>query len=157
MTDSGGFARGTRPFSEGELLWIDLWDLNFWLWVCLHDANEYLKSDREFLTALDKLSEHPLGQEAMQQRMQQKLAAQRIKELKKYHFVMAMGSLVRRLDRLVLKFPEMKAAYDAAQHLRIEGLYLRNMIEHADTNVQAMVKGAPRGGFVRKSPAGADL
>ena len=41
--------------------------------------------------------------------------------------------------------------YDAAEHLKKKGLYLRNMIEHADTNVAAAKKGTPRGGFVRKS------
>lgn len=64
---------------------------------------------------------------------------------------MTMGSLVKNLQRLAALFPSVQLAYEAAEHLGKEGLYLRNMVEHADTNLEATNKGTPRGGFVRKS------
>jgi hypothetical protein len=67
---------------------------------------------------------------------------------------MTMGSLVKCLPRLATLFPSIQPAFNAAKHLQKEGLYLRNMIEHAETNLEAAKKskkGTTRGGFVRKS------
>jgi hypothetical protein len=72
-------------------------------------------------------------------------------ELNKYHFIMTMGSLAKNLQRLAALFPSVQPAYEASEHLTTEGLYLRNMVEHAEMNLQAASKGTPRGGFVRKS------
>src|SRR6516162_8760828 len=72
-------------------------------------------------------------------------------ELNKYHFIMTMGSLAKNLQRLAALFPSVQPAYEASEHLTTEGLYLRNMVEHAEMNLQAVSKGTPRGGFVRKS------
>jgi hypothetical protein len=65
--------------------------------------------------------------------------------------VMTMGTLVKTLTRLTPLFPEIQPVFDAAEHLQKEGLYLRNMMEHADINLAAANKGKPRGGFLRKS------
>lgn len=59
----------------------------------------------------------------------QRLAAQAHLELEKYHFVMTIGTLVKTLTRLAPLFPAIQPMYDAAEHLKKEGLYLRNMIE----------------------------
>jgi len=81
----------------------------------------------------------------------ERLVAQAHRQLNQYHFVLTTGSLAKTLTRLAPLFPAIQPMYDAAEHLKKEGLYLRNMIEHADTNVAAAKKGTPRGGFVRKS------
>jgi hypothetical protein len=59
--------------------------------------------------------------------------------------------LIKTLTRLSPLFPSIQPLFEKAEHLREEGTYLRNMIEHADKNVAAQKKGTPRGGFVRKS------
>jgi hypothetical protein len=79
------------------------------------------------------------------------MAAQSRLRLSSYHFVMTMGSLVKTLTRLVPSFPAVQPVFDAAEHLKKEGLTLRNMIEHSEINLAAAKKGTPRGGFIRKS------
>ena len=118
----------------------------------MHDAEAYLEASRQHRAALDKFFNN-FGNISRDE----DLAAQKLMELSKYHFVMTMGSLFRHLHQVVPKFPAMKSRFEAAQHLRKEGLALRNMIEHADKNLQAAAKGTPRGGFARKSGAAADL
>jgi hypothetical protein len=109
-------------------------EFEFWLWACLHDAERYLESSREHQAALDRQLEVSQSPHSLQERVRERLEAQKMMTLKKCHFVMTIGSLLRHLHHLVPKFPGMKASYDAAEHLRKEGLYLRNMIEHADKN-----------------------
>jgi hypothetical protein len=53
--------------------------------------------------------------------------------------------LVKTVTRLAPLFPVIQSAFDAAEHLKKKGLSLRNMIEHADTNLAAAKKGTPRG------------
>jgi hypothetical protein len=119
--------------------------LNFWLWACLHDAEAYLESSQRFSSAIGNI---PKDRNAFQR---ERLSLQNNMDLNKYHFIMTMGSLAKNLQRLAALFPGIQSAYDAAEHLRKEGLYLRNMIEHADVNLEAADKGKPRGGFVRKA------
>jgi hypothetical protein len=64
---------------------------------------------------------------------------------------MTMGTLIKALTRLSPLFPPVQVLFEKTEHLRKEGTYLRNMIEHADKNVAAQKRGAPRGGFIRKS------
>jgi hypothetical protein len=116
--------------------WMDHHNLNFWLWACLHDAEAYIESSRQ----LNSITSH-----------NERLSARKHLDLNQYHFAMAMGSLVKRLTRLAPLFPSIQPAFNVAEHLKKEGLYLRNMIEHAETNLEAAKKGKPRGGFVRKS------
>lgn len=133
--------------------WQDHHDLNFWLWACLQDGDAFLESSRRSTSAMHEVSKdaiHNLGKNRVHLNAQ-RFAAQAHLELNKYHFVMTTGTLVKTLTRLVPLFPAIQPMYDAAEHLKKEGLYLRNMIEHADTNVAAGKKGTPRGGFVRKS------
>jgi hypothetical protein len=127
--------------------WMDHYYLNFWLWACLHDAEAYLGSSRQFNSVIGSIPHNP----------QEKSAAQNRLELNKYHFVMTVASLVKHLNRLAPLFPGIQPAFDAAIHLKKEGLYLRNMIEHAEKNQDAADKGTPRGGFVRKSNLLSDL
>jgi hypothetical protein len=81
----------------------------------------------------------------------ERLAAQARRRLSTYHFVMTTGTLVKTLTRLVPLFSPVQPSFDAAEHLKREGLTLRNMIEHSEINLAAAKKGTPRGGFVRKS------
>jgi hypothetical protein len=127
--------------------WMDHDCLNFWLWACLHDAETYLESSRQFTSIIR-------GPKDWTTFRNERLSAQRRQDLAKYHFVMTMGSLVKRLPRLVTLFPSIEPTFNAAEHLQKEGLTLRNMIEHAETNLEAAKKAkkwTPRGGFVRKS------
>jgi hypothetical protein len=126
--------------------WMDHYYLNFWLWACLHDAEAYLEASRQFISARTRIASKDWAASR-----EERLSTQRRKDLNQYHFVMTMGSLVKHLTRLAPLFPSIQPAFDAAKHLQKEGLYLRNMIEHADTNLEAANKGTPRGGFVRKS------
>jgi hypothetical protein len=128
-----------------EPTYMDHYYLNFWLWACLHDAEAYLESSRRFTSAMRN---SPKDWVAFQK---ERSSLQYTMELNKYHFIMTMGSLTKNLQRLAALFPSVQPAYEAAEHLTKEGLYLRNMVEHADTNLQAASKGTPRGGFVRKS------
>ena len=127
--------------------WMDHHYLNFWLWACLHDAEAYLESSRQLNSVIRSIQHIPQGIAAAQNQL----------ELDKYHFVMTVGSLVKHLNRLAPLFPSIQPAFNAAVHLRKEGLYLRNMIEHAEKNLDAAAKGTPRGGFVRKSNLLSDL
>jgi hypothetical protein len=70
---------------------------------------------------------------------------------------MTTGSLVKHLNRLAPLFPSIQPPFNAAEHLKKAGLYLRNMIEHEEKNLDAANKGTPRGGFVRKSNLLSDL
>jgi hypothetical protein len=125
--------------------YMDHYYLNFWLWACVHDAEAYLESSRRFTSAIRN---SPRDWATFQK---ERSALQRTTELNKYHFIMTMGSLAKNLERLAELFPSVQPAYEAAEHFRKEGLHLRNMVEHADTNLRAASKGTPRGGFVRKS------
>jgi hypothetical protein len=125
--------------------------LNFWLWACLHDAEGYLESRRQETAAISS------GLKDWAASQKERLSAQRHRELYQYHFVITTGSLVKHLTRLAPLFPSIQPAFEAAEHLKKEGLYLRNMIEHADTNLEAANKGTPRGGFVRRSNLLPDL
>jgi hypothetical protein len=70
-------------------------------------------------------------------------------ELEKYHFVTAVGSLLRNLKRSQELFPSIKPACDKAQHLFAEGKDLRDMIEHADAYVEG--KGRKQEEFLREA------
>jgi hypothetical protein len=125
--------------------YMDHYYLSFWLRACLHDAEAYLESSRRFTSAMGN---NPKDWAAFQK---ERSSLRHTMDLNKYHFIMTMGSLAKNLQQLAALFPSVQPAYEAAEHLRKEGLYLRNMVEHADTNLQAASKGTPRGGFVRKS------
>ena len=131
--------------------WMDHHYLNFWLWACLHDAEAYLESSRQSISAMRSPSKDWAASH------NERLSAQRHLHLNQYHFVLTTGSLVKHLTRLAPLFPSIQSAFDAAEHLKKEALYLRNMIEHADTNLEAANKGTPRGGFVRTSNLLPDL
>jgi hypothetical protein len=133
------------------LTWMDHRNLNFWLWACLSDAEAYLQSSSEFRDILADPQKDP------KKFNERRIASQNLMELKKYHFVMTMGTALRYLDKLVPLFPTIAPLYEKAEHSRKEGLYLRNMIEHAITNADAQARNAPRGGFVRKTDAAFDL
>jgi hypothetical protein len=126
--------------------YMDHYYLNFWLWACLHDAEAYLESSRRFTSSIPN---DPKDWATFLQK--ERPALQRTTELNKYHFIMTMGSLEKNHPRLAELFQSVQPTYEAAEHFRKEGLYLRNMVEHGDKNLQAANKGTPRGGFVRKS------
>jgi hypothetical protein len=134
--------------------WADREDLIFWLGACLHNAERYLGAERESCAPFGKTKASPEERMEWQERRQ---TNSRLARLHKYHFAMSLGSLLRRLEQLVPLFPSVQPSYDAAQHLRKEGRLLRNMIEHADKNLESAARGKPRGGFVRKTSAAGDV
>src|SRR5271163_2714168 len=99
--------------------WTDHNDLNFWLWACLNDAEVFLESSRQVSAAVSDLSKN------WPQSNVERLAAQARRRLSTYHFVMTTGSLVKTLTRLVPLFPAVQPSFDAAEHLKREGLTLR--------------------------------
>lgn len=125
--------------------YMDHYYLNFWLWACLHDAEAYLESSHRFTSAMRNTPKDLVAFQREHPSLKKNM------ELSKYHFIMTMGSLAKNLQRLAALFPSIQPSYEAAEHLRRKGLYLRNMVEHADINLGSVNKGAPRGGSVRKS------
>jgi hypothetical protein len=134
--------------------WMDHHNLNFWLWACLRDAEAYLEASKK---SLAKPPKWPSTSEADQNWNEGRIHWRNVAELEKYHFAMTMGSALRYLDKLALLFPMIAPLYEKAEHARKEGLYLRNMIEHAITNLDAAARGMPRSGFIKKSDAGSEL
>ena len=122
--------------------------LNFWLWACLQDGEAYLTASAALrsITAELRLRKAAFDISTFNQR---RIAAQREMELAKYHFVTAVGSLLRNLARSQDLFPGIKPACDIARHLFAEGKLLRDMIEHADDYLEG--KGHNQAGFIREA------
>ena len=127
--------------------WMDHYNLNFWLWACLSDAEAYLAASEHLMASVRKLGQ---SGENFAAANAERLLAQQHDMLAKYHFVSTMGSLLRNLNRLQELFPSIQPAYDKAEHLRTEGKLLRDMIEHADEYLAG--KGRKQDKFVRESP-----
>ena len=127
--------------------YMDHYYLNFWLWACLHDGEKYLAAASAFRAMIAGLR---TTRESVLTFNQTRLTAQREMELAKYHFVTAVGSLVRNLEHSKRLFPSIEAACEKVQHLFAEGKLLRDMIEHADEYNQG--KGREQAGFVRDAP-----
>jgi hypothetical protein len=128
-----------------EPTWMDWYELKLWLWAFLEDAYALLDASQKrhaINTSPPTVPARPWTE---------RLTAAARFDLNKYHFVMTMGTLVKTLTRVSPLFPSVQTLFEKAEHLRKEGTYLRNMIEHADKNVAAQKRGTPRGGFVRKS------
>jgi hypothetical protein len=120
--------------------------LSFWLWACLHDGEAYLAAS----AALSSLSRpEKIGTSDVRAFTERRTAAQRQMDLEKYHFVTAVGSLLRNLKRSQELFPSIKPACDNAHHLFAEGKPLRDMIEHADQYIEG--KGRKQADFVREA------
>ncbi|MGB6283074.1 MAG: hypothetical protein WBG18_01395, partial [Xanthobacteraceae bacterium] len=126
--------------------YMDHYYLNFWLWACLRDGEAYLASYSAFHAMIAGLRTNRADILAFNKK---RMAAQREMELAKYHFVTAIGSLVRNLEHSNRLFPSIEAACEKAQHLFAEGKLLRDMIEHADEYMQG--KGREQVGFVREA------
>jgi hypothetical protein len=92
--------------------WWDYHELTFWVWACLRNANIYLK-----------IADNAFNEGYVEQLREIELA--------KYHFIAAMGVLIRVLQRAQHLFPSIQPAYSKATHLISEGKHLRDMIEHA--------------------------
>ena len=122
-------------------------ELVFWLWSCLHDGQAYLNSYQQ-MRAIVRPAQFG---EFDPSRPEQMFAALRLQRLRGYHFITTVGMVVKHLTRLSSLFPTVQTACTAAKHLNEEGLYLRNMVEHADKNLEAATRNRPRGGFERKS------
>jgi hypothetical protein len=119
----------------------DYQDVHFWPWACLVDA-------RALLDAVNAERTINLSPDCT---LTKRLEASNRKKLCAYHFILTTGSLTKFLSKSAHLFPALKEAYDAAKHLTGEAESMRNMVEHADINLKAQEKGAPRGGFERKS------
>lgn len=109
--------------------WWDHHELTFWLWATLKNADHYLslsmKSQETVESMFDKNMERWSDARAEIEglRKQTSLAA--------YHFVTAMGVLIRVLKRSQHLFPSIQPPYSRANHLLKEGKEIRDMIEHA--------------------------
>jgi hypothetical protein len=137
--------------SDNSKDWMDHHYLNFWLWACLGEAEAYLQSARNFDIACQS---HRTSQPFDPKRLAaQRFTTKRIMDLNAYRFAMSLGSAVRYLNKLAPLFPTIQPLLEKAEHTRKEGLLLRNMVEHALTNLEAEAKGTPRGGFTRKLSA----
>lgn len=97
--------------TQSTTFW-DHHELTFWLWATLKNADHYLSSSAKCEEAPESIL-----------RSETALAA--------YHFVTAMGVLIRVLERSQHLFPSIQPPYSRANHLLKEGIELRGMIEHA--------------------------
>ena len=104
----------------------DHYQLNFWVWACLQDANSYLEASNRFWSIMGKPSALR-GEELSHMRTCQDLA-----ELKKYHFLMSLGRAVRVIEHSYNLFPSIKPLCNAARHWMKEGKDQRDMVEHED-------------------------
>jgi hypothetical protein len=132
--------------SDQTPTYMDHYYLNFWLWACLRDGEVYLASYSALHAMIAGLRTSRADILTFNQKH---MAAQREMELAKYHFITAVGSLVRNLEYSKRLFPSIEAACEKAQHLFAEGKLLRDMIEHADAYMQG--KGREQAGFVREA------
>jgi hypothetical protein len=127
--------------------------LNFWLWACLHDGEAYLAASAAVRSISAEFRSTAIAGKPMPDIRrtfnERRIAAQQHMELEKYHFVTAVGSLLRNLKRSQELFPSIKPVCDKAQHLFAEGKLLRDMIEHSDAYIER--KGHKQANFVREA------
>jgi hypothetical protein len=105
---------------------MDHYLLKFSLWAFITDAEGFLHASSNFSHVIRVAIMPP------QEGVQKRTDAQLHLNLAKYHFVSAMGSLLRHIRRTHSLFPSIQSAWERAIHLQKEGKDLRDMIEHAD-------------------------
>ncbi len=109
--------------------WWDHHELTFWMWATLQNADDYLCLSAKSQETLEAMFSENMAEssgaraEIEQLKKQETLAA--------YHFVTAMGVLLRVLKRSQHLFPSIQPPYSRANHLLKEGKEIRDMIEHA--------------------------
>ena len=106
---------------------MDHYYLQFWPWACVADGEDFLRASSEYAAITKALRITPHSEWIEKRKL-----AQAHMELAKYHFVSTMGSLLRHMKPTHSLFPDIKSAWDKAQHLQKEGKDLRDMIEHSD-------------------------
>src|SRR3954453_19599664 len=148
--NSGEIGEFVMTSSQGPT-YMDHHYLKFWLWACLHDGEKYLEANREerSISSEFRKARQPGQAPDVRAHLERRMALRQRIELEKYHFVTAVGSLLRNLKRSQELFPSIKPACDKAQHLFAEGKDLRDMIEHADAYVEG--KGRKQEEFLREA------
>lgn len=120
---------GNGHLQPEDATWSDHYQLTFWLWGFMRNAEIYLKSSNEAWEALDEIfSDDMSNWQAAKARSD---ALFRQTTLEAYHLVTSMGVLIRVLKRAQHLFPEIQPPFSRANHLLKEGKELRDMIEHA--------------------------
>jgi hypothetical protein len=118
-----------RTSNSTNATWWDHHELTFWSWATLRNADHYLSLSAKSHEALKTLFEKDPTKWTE--------ARAEIDDLKRqtalatYHFVTAMGVLIRVLQRSQHLFPSIQPPYSRAKHLLKEGIEIRDMIEHA--------------------------
>ena len=118
-----------RASQSQSATWRDHQELTFWLWATLENAYCYLSLSAKSQEALDSIFDRNVAKCNDTSAKIKDLDRQ--KALAAYHFVAAMGVLIRVLKRSQHLFPSLQPSYSRANHLLKEGQEIRNMIEHA--------------------------
>jgi len=109
--------------------WWDHHELTFWLWATLKNADHYLLLSAKSQETLASMFDKNMAQSNDARAAIEDLSRQTT--LAAYHFVTAMGVLIRVLKRSQHLFPSIQPPYSRANHLLNEGKEIRDMIEHA--------------------------
>jgi len=109
--------------------WWDHHELTFWLWATLKNADHYLSLSVKYTQTSESMFDKNMEQWKDARAELEDLSRQT--SLAAYHFVTAMGVLIRVLKRSQHLFPSIQPPYSRANHLLKEGKEIRDMIEHA--------------------------
>lgn len=112
-----------------DATWWDHHELTFWLWATLNNSDRYLSLSAESQAATEAMFNKDMAQWSDDRASLDDLNRQTT--LAAYHFVTAMGVLIRVLKRSQHLFPSIQPPYSRANHLLKEGKEIRDMIEHA--------------------------
>lgn len=117
------------PLQPQDATWWDHYELTFWLWATLNNADHYLALSAKAQAASKTIFNSDISQWGGHSAKLDDLNRQTT--LAAYHFVAAMGVLLRVLKRSQHLFPSIQPPYSRANHLLKEGKETRDMIEHA--------------------------
>lgn len=118
-----------RASQSQNATWWDHHELTFWLWATLKNADHYLLLSAKSQEAHESMFHKNMTPWRDARAEIEDLSRQTT--LAAYHFVTAMGVLIRVLKRSQHLFPSIQPAYSRANHLLKEGKDIRDMIEHA--------------------------
>lgn len=137
------------PLQPQDATWWDHHELTFWLWATLNNADRYLSLSAESQAATEAMFNSDISHWSEDRAKLDDL--NRHPTLAAYHFVTAMGVLIRVLKRSQHLFPSIQPSYSRANHLLKEGKEIRDMIEHAYGKDGYLAGGGQhRGRFVRQ-------
>ncbi|MDQ7735459.1 hypothetical protein QT231_22385 [Halomonas sp. SpR1] len=108
--------------------WYEHNQMNFWLWACLEDAEQYLELSKQCQRTFDLMFSD--GISSMKRYEDEFRLLEKKQQLNAYHFILTTGNLLRVFERARHMFPEIEPTFTSAQHLNNEARELRDLVEH---------------------------